>query len=140
MKFILLFCTFIFFNNFKIIGQDVNLYFETENGKYDFSNIGTINASIFSNKIVVLKVRNKKEEDTFKISSNGGIQLIKLDSIIGNIHVIGLKFNRLITEDNKKIFQERDSQTILLSLQVIKYRKGQFIEIIPIKVSLRITH
>jgi hypothetical protein len=140
MKFILLFCTFIFFNNFKIIGQDVNLYFETENGKYDFSNIGTINASIFSNKIVVLKVRNKKEEDTFKISSNGGIQLIKLDSIIGNIHVIGLKFNRLITEDNKKIFQERDSQTILLSLQVIKYRKGQFVEIIPIKVSLRITH
>jgi hypothetical protein len=140
MKFILLFCTFIFFNNFKIIGQDVNLYFETENGKYDFSNIGTINASIFSNKIVVLKVRNKKEEDTFKISSNGGIQLIKLDSIKGNIHLTGLKFNRLITENNKKIFQERDSQTILLSLQVIKYRKGQFIEIIPIKVSLRITH
>ena len=140
MKFILLFCTIIFFNNFKTIGQDVNLYFETENGKYDFSNIGTINASIFSNKIVVLKVRNKKKEDSFKISSKGGIQLIKLDSIKGNILVRGLKFNRLITEDNKKIFQESDSQTILLSLQVIKYREGQFIEIIPIKVSLRIIH
>ncbi len=140
MKFILLFCTIIFFNNFKIIGQEVNLYFETENGKYDFSNIDSINASIFSNKIVVLKVRNNKGEDSCKISSNGGIQIIRLDSIKGNIYVTGLKFSRLITEDNKKIFQERDSQTILLSLQVIKYRKGQIVEIIPIKASLRIIH
>jgi hypothetical protein len=130
----------MFFNNINIFGQEFNLYFETQHGKYDFANVDTINASIFRNKIVVLNVKNNKPGDVFKISSKLGFQIVRKDSLNGTTYVSVYKFSRLITEEIKKVIQEQNSQVILLPLIVNKYRGGKFVESITVKASLRIMH
>jgi hypothetical protein len=143
MKFKLLLCFFVFYNCFAVFGQNVNLYFETENGTYYIANIDTINSSVFRNKTVVLKVKNNKKGEYYKISSNGSMFLEKIDSVIenkSNTYQWAIEYNPIFTEATKKLIVERSSQRLLLSIILIKYREGKVVENIPIKVCLIIKH
>ncbi|MCG9880902.1 MAG: hypothetical protein MH472_09930 [Bacteroidia bacterium] len=140
MKSFWLCCSFFILSHFTILGQNVNLYFQTENGNYPISISDSIPASLFSNKTVILKVKNNHPDDTFKIGSDIKMMVIKKDSIQGEYHFRTLEFSTLLSEKNKKILRGRDSQTLLLALKLQKFRRNKLLETIPVNVTIRIKH
>jgi len=62
------------------------------------------------------------------------------DSMQGDVHFKTLRFIPILIEESKKILRERDSQTLLLALQVQKFRDNKLLETILVKVILHFKH